>query len=259
MNNKIIFDIGANKGQNLAYYLKKADLVIAVEANPLLAELISNTYHKAVASGNLIVVNKCICLAEKAELVTFYKHESDDGLSRFLAPEYQPEQFIPIQVESIRYADLLRHGYPYYVKMDVEGLDAAIMRELLKEVELPEYVSFENCGKAIVDEVIKDGRYKAYNVVAGYNLNQVYPDFDSHASGPFGDDLKSPWLNAEGLQKVMQGLTHTWVDFHFAKTSRPLAEPDFSFYEVPKDPLLGLKKMVPESLKRRIKKFLGNA
>ena len=31
---KIIFDIGANQGQNLNYFLDKADVVVAFEANP---------------------------------------------------------------------------------------------------------------------------------------------------------------------------------------------------------------------------------
>ena len=30
---KAIFDIGANKGQNLSYFLDKADIVVAIEAN----------------------------------------------------------------------------------------------------------------------------------------------------------------------------------------------------------------------------------
>ena len=30
---KIIFDFGANQGQNLNYFLEKADIVIACEAN----------------------------------------------------------------------------------------------------------------------------------------------------------------------------------------------------------------------------------
>ena len=31
---KVIFDIGANEGQNIDYFLDKADIVIAIEANP---------------------------------------------------------------------------------------------------------------------------------------------------------------------------------------------------------------------------------
>ena len=37
---KIIYDIGANNGDDIGYYLKKADQVIAVEANPDLSKRI---------------------------------------------------------------------------------------------------------------------------------------------------------------------------------------------------------------------------
>ena len=37
---KIIFDIGCNEGQNLKYFLKKADVVVGIEANPYLIDQI---------------------------------------------------------------------------------------------------------------------------------------------------------------------------------------------------------------------------
>ena len=41
---KIIFDIGANKGQNLNYFLQKADLVIAIEADTNLVNQIKSKF-----------------------------------------------------------------------------------------------------------------------------------------------------------------------------------------------------------------------
>jgi len=43
---KIIFDFGSNNGQNLSYFLEKAEIVVCVEANTILTERIkknSNT------------------------------------------------------------------------------------------------------------------------------------------------------------------------------------------------------------------------
>ena len=37
-NKKVIIDFGANKGQNINYYLLKADIVVCVEANPKLVK-----------------------------------------------------------------------------------------------------------------------------------------------------------------------------------------------------------------------------
>jgi hypothetical protein len=37
---KIIFDFGSNNGQNLSYFLEKAEIVVCVEANTILTERI---------------------------------------------------------------------------------------------------------------------------------------------------------------------------------------------------------------------------
>ena len=35
---KLIFDFGSNNGQNLSYFLEKAEIVVCVEANTILTE-----------------------------------------------------------------------------------------------------------------------------------------------------------------------------------------------------------------------------
>ena len=52
---KIIYDFGANNGDNIPYYLLKSDLVIAVEANPELCNLIKNRFNKEIEDIKLIV------------------------------------------------------------------------------------------------------------------------------------------------------------------------------------------------------------
>jgi hypothetical protein len=41
---KIIFDIIANKGQNLNYFLNKADIVVAIEANNSLVKKVNTEF-----------------------------------------------------------------------------------------------------------------------------------------------------------------------------------------------------------------------
>ena len=56
MNDKrIIYDIGANNGDNIEYYLKKSDLVVAIEANPVLCQLITNRFSSDVKNKKLFV------------------------------------------------------------------------------------------------------------------------------------------------------------------------------------------------------------
>ena len=56
---KIIYDLGASKGENVDYYLLKCDQIICVEANPLNCEEIITKYKNEISSGKIIVEN-CI-------------------------------------------------------------------------------------------------------------------------------------------------------------------------------------------------------
>lgn len=47
-NKKIIYDVGANNGDDIEYYLKKSDLVIALEANPKLCEIIQDRFKSEI-------------------------------------------------------------------------------------------------------------------------------------------------------------------------------------------------------------------
>ena len=51
---KIIFDFGANNGQNLSYFLEKADIVVAIEANKNLVKKIKSDFKQSIDSGKLI-------------------------------------------------------------------------------------------------------------------------------------------------------------------------------------------------------------
>ena len=63
---KIIYDFGANNGDDIPYYLMKADEVIAVEANPNLCDLIKNRFPKEIIDGRLKVEN-CVIDVDKSK------------------------------------------------------------------------------------------------------------------------------------------------------------------------------------------------
>ena len=65
-NKKIIYDIGANNGDDIEYYLKKSDLVIAIEANPKLCEIIQDRFKKEIDNKSLIIEN-CVVIVEDNE------------------------------------------------------------------------------------------------------------------------------------------------------------------------------------------------
>lgn len=63
---RIIYDFGANDGDDIPYYLMKADLVVAVEANPGLCAQMSVRFADEVRSGRLIIEN-CVLTDSETE------------------------------------------------------------------------------------------------------------------------------------------------------------------------------------------------
>jgi hypothetical protein len=84
---KIIYDFGANNGDNIQYYLLKSDLLVAVEANPELCDFIRKKYKEAIENKKLIVEN-CILTSDSSEtLQQFYIHKENHLLSQFPKPD----------------------------------------------------------------------------------------------------------------------------------------------------------------------------
>ena len=54
---KLIFDVGFHNGDVTAYYLCRGHRVVAIEANPVLAEEGRRKFHAEIESGRLTLVN----------------------------------------------------------------------------------------------------------------------------------------------------------------------------------------------------------
>jgi len=83
---KIIYDFGANIGDNLNYYLKKADLTVAVEANPSLIALMQDKFKDSIENGTLILLNYVLNTEDSTDPVPFYIHKKYNVLSQFSPP-----------------------------------------------------------------------------------------------------------------------------------------------------------------------------
>jgi hypothetical protein len=83
---KIIYDFGANNGDELSYYLLKSDLVVAVEANPALCDLIHSRFSSEIEAGRLTVENYVITAEGEGGLIDFYIHKSNHVLSQLPLP-----------------------------------------------------------------------------------------------------------------------------------------------------------------------------
>jgi len=83
---RIIYDFGANNGDDTFYYLKKADLVVAVEANPSLCDAIRRRFAKEIRDKRLVVENVVLTDCAVEEDVFFYLHKTADVLGQFPEP-----------------------------------------------------------------------------------------------------------------------------------------------------------------------------
>ena len=83
---KIIYDLGANNGDDIDHYLLKADRVVAIEANPALCDSIRRRFSAAIQSRQLVVESCVITSAGEAPEVDFWIHNHSHVLSQTSRP-----------------------------------------------------------------------------------------------------------------------------------------------------------------------------
>lgn len=266
----IIYDFGANNGQNFNYYLSKGFKTIGIEANPLLCAEIEKKFSKEIASGQLKIINCCLSATSDDEIVIFYVHKTNSLLSQFNKPGYDKlDDFEPINIKSKKASTIIKeYGDPYYIKIDIEFYDIMILKELISNNIYAKYLSIESQSSDILN-VLLQSDYKYFNAVFGWTMKKFYPNFDFHMAGPFGEDIKSPWLVKENLSKLFSIIKFGWIDIHATTLDINTSEIDLSFYKRDKAPL-SLKeikrktivfsrdillKLMPSGLFKLIRKF----
>lgn len=224
---KIIYDIGANNGDDIPYYLLKSDKVIAVEANPQLCDMIISRFPDEVKIGKLIVENICVTDSLINSEVDFYIHNTNHVLSQFPAPK-NLEDFRKISVHSLNIVDLVkRHGNPYYIKIDVEHYDEPLLKALFYNDIRPPYISAESHDISVFCTMVSLGKYKAFKLVDGASVSQLYKDhivklsigesrysFPFHSAGPFGEDVSGSWMTHNNFHRFLGFVGLGWKDIH---------------------------------------------
>lgn len=234
MNKKIIYDFGSNNGDDIPYYLLKSDLVVAVEANPVLCNHIKNRFIDEIANGSLIVENCILNTGESADQVAFYIHKTYHVLSQFPKPN-NIEDFEEIFLQSKNVISLIReHGNPYYIKIDIEHYDQIILRELFVNNIIPPYISSESHSIEVFAALVALGKYNAFKLVEGPSVSTRYRDcdiatingvirysFPHHSAGPFGGDISGPWMTANNFFRVLACSGLGWRDIHATSVDSP--------------------------------------
>jgi FkbM family methyltransferase len=212
----LIFDVGAHKGEDTEFYLRKGFRVVAIEASPRLAASIRDRFSAEVASGQVVVVNAAI--TEHDGRVPFFDNirTSVWGTTRVDWAERNSRVGAPsrlIEVDGIALETLLhRHGIPYYLKIDIEGSDLLCLAALQGVAAKPRYVSLEST-KTSWNELIAEFDllqalgYRRYKVVPQHTVEAQRPvaparegryvehRFAPGASGQFGAEAPGEWVN----------------------------------------------------------------
>jgi len=232
----LIFDVGLHVGQDTDYYLKKGFRVVAIEANPLLAQECGTRFADAVAAGRLTIVN--VGIANEVGTLPFYVN---DQLSEWSSFDHQigttrgSYHVIQVPVTTLDKV-MVKHGVPYYLKLDIEGMDFAAVQSLRSLASKPRHVSLENGQKHMIDELFEQGyrRFKFVNQAKIHEIRLVPPSREGYyvdhafpfgASGPFGDDTAGPWLDLDAVTALSVAYwsnpnrdanIHGWYDLHAA-------------------------------------------
>lgn len=227
---KVIYDFGANNGDDIPYYLLKADLVVAVEANPVLADEIKNKFLEEIANGRLVVESCVITANESATALPFYVAQNHVQ-STFVRPANitDTNAWTEIQVPGRNVVEIIRqYGEPYYIKIDIEYYDQYILKSLFDADIRPPYIS---CEAHIIDVfciLVGYGDYNRFKLVYGGKVPSEYANkqvtaldgtvhnisWPHHAAGPFGEEVNGNWRNTGDFFNYLKGVSLGWIDIH---------------------------------------------
>jgi hypothetical protein len=112
---------------------------------------------------------------------------------------------------------LIEHyGHPYYIKIDIEGYDHEIVRNLIENRIFPEFISAESHSIEVFALLASSHFYTSFNLVDGPSVVEKYKNtpirtltgpeyfsFPGHATGPFGKDIKTPWMTSEHFFELL--------------------------------------------------------
>ncbi|MHC5018667.1 MAG: FkbM family methyltransferase [Planctomycetota bacterium] len=214
LHEDLVFDVGAHRGEDSAYYLARGFRVVAVECDPDHAGALRERFAEAIAAGRLTLVEAA--MAPTDDPVTFYRNADVGVWGTAVAAWAERNRALgttvtECTVDGMPPAELFRRfGVPYYLKIDVEGSDLLVLRALAEFAVRPPYVSLETEAasmEALREEfaVLRELGYDRFKLsaqhrVGGHRVPAGSPhgravewEFEPHASGLFGEDLPGPW------------------------------------------------------------------
>lgn len=262
---KVIYDIGSHNGDDLPYYLKKSDIVIAIEANSSLCSEIKKRFSTEITNGKLFVEN-CVLTADDSVNEVFFYISKDSQLSQFPKPDesiiggYEKVLLPSKSVLSV----IEKYGDPYYIKVDIEHYDGAILKALFLNNIRPPFISAESHSIEVFSLLVTLGKYNAFKLVDGFSVSQEYNNhlislegrqesysFPFHSAGPFGEDISGEWMTADNFLRLLAFEGLGWKDIHATNVVKPnpLAYPKLDIRKVIETVVRGnIKPVIPRPI-----------
>ena len=246
-----VFDVGMNNGDDSAYYLSRGYKVIAIEANPILAQRARARFRREIASEQMVI--ESVGIVDHPGRIPFWINEERDVFSSFDRAKAVREgmKCHPVDVDCVTFDMLLKkHGVPDYLKLDVEGAEPHCIRSL-EAFGLPTYISVEAESLEYLLLLWNLG-YRQFKIVDQMRHNSWFPDFTNEnilsrwakrgcqyvdrfknrvakvsfprgCSGPLGGDSSGSWQTAEEV-------AYNWLHLHFGHYKRGSLSPN-SWYD----------------------------
>ena len=228
---KVIFDIGANEGQNLNYFLDKADIVFAFEANPFLVKKIESDFKKFINEKKLIVRNIALTNNDNIKNIDLYIHKTKSTHSTIYPDDIS--KFYKHQVKCCKlsliiqkYLEEFNISKIEYIKIDIEGADKFVLEDILKNNILAKNLSVE-CHDPEVLELLISSSYNSFKFVPGpdmtfknnikiinKDLKEKIINFDKHSSGPYGEDIPGDSYTKRSILPYFLKNGLGWFDVH---------------------------------------------
>lgn len=216
----LVFDVGFNIGQDSAFYLSQGHRVIAIEADPTLAQAGRARFAREIESGQLEILN--VGIAEREGFADFWICEGKPEFNSFFKDiaARDGHRHHKIAVPTLPFATVLqRFGTPHFLKIDIEGHDMLCLVALDSQ-HLPAYLSVESeCPIDGRTASVEDGLRVLWQLrKLGYSRFKLIDqlDFTSLSLPPspnqrlqrFSEDylLKPPLRNIRGAYRLSQRL-----------------------------------------------------
>ncbi|MFN0011088.1 MAG: FkbM family methyltransferase [Phycisphaerales bacterium] len=174
MIDNLVYDVGMHNGDDTAYYLARGYRVVAIEADPTLADDGRKRFADALAAKRLTIVN-CAVGPENTK-ATFWICPSHRHWNSFIKESAGRNglEHYPLEVSIRRFADVMaEYGVPLYLKIDIEGHDHHCLAGI-NPADPPRYVSWELSDAGEIYKMRERG-YNAFKCISQSTFTPFKP------------------------------------------------------------------------------------